>query len=146
MWQVILFRAFRYVGQIFAQNWALIRFVGIALLTYATATKIAAGATAIFQAVSLALNGQLTAQIPILSWVSTAMGIYKVQMALAAQQGVVLTGVIAKLRVALYSLWSALGPIGWIILGVVGCCWCGYAPMGQVYAISLWVGLQHIKN
>jgi phage-related protein len=115
-----IIRAFRYVGQIFAQNWALIRFVGIALLTYATATKIAAGATAIFQAVSLALNGQLTAQIPILSWVSTAMGIYKVQMALAAAQGIALTGVIAKLRVALYSLWSALGPIGWAILLISG--------------------------
>lgn len=113
-----IIRAFRYVGQIFAQNWALIRFVGIALLTYATATKIAAGATAVFQAVSLALKGQLTTKIPILSWVSTAMGIYKMQMALAAQQGIVLTGVTAKLKVALYSLWTALGPIGWAILGI----------------------------
>ena len=46
------------------------------------------------------------------------MGIYRVQMALAAQQGIVLTGVLAKLRVALYSLWSALGPVGWAILGL----------------------------
>ena len=115
-----IIRAFKYVGRIFAENWAMIKIAGAALITYAVATKTAAGATAIFQAVSLALNGQLTAQIPILSWVSTAMGIYKMQMALAAAQGIVLTGVIAKLRVALYSLWSALGPIGWAILLITG--------------------------
>jgi hypothetical protein len=115
-----IIRAFQNVSRVFIENWAMIKIAGTALLTYAAVTKIAAGATAIFQAVSLVLNGQLTAQTPILGWVSTAMGIYKVQMALAAAQGIVLTGVLAKLRVALYSLWTALGPIGWAILLITG--------------------------
>jgi hypothetical protein len=113
-----IIRAFQNVSRVFIENWAMIKIAGTALLTYAAATRTAAGATAILQAVSLSLNGQLITKIPLLSTVSTAMGIYKVQMALAAKSGIVLTGVLAKLRVALYSLWTALGPIGWIILGI----------------------------
>jgi hypothetical protein len=113
-----IIRAFRYVGRVFLENWAIIRFVTVTLLTYAVVTKTVAMATAIFSAVSLALKGQLAASIPILGLVSKAVGIYRVQMALASAQGVVMTGVIARLRLALYSLWRALGPIGWIILGI----------------------------
>jgi hypothetical protein len=113
-------RGFQFVARTFAENWGMIRFAATALLTYAVASRAAAGATALFQAISLALNGQLAAKIPLLSFVSTAMGIYKVQMALASAQGIVLTGVLAKVRVALYSVWSALGPIGWAILALSG--------------------------
>ena len=113
-------RGFQLVTRTFAENWGMIRFAATALLTYAVASRTAAGATALFQAISLALNGQLAAKIPLLSFVSTAMGIYKVQMALASAQGIVLTGVLAKVRVALYSVWTALGPIGWAILALSG--------------------------
>lgn len=95
-----------------------IKFVVIVLGTYLALTKAVTLAKQIMIAVTAVERGQLLAKIPVLNVVSTAMGIYRVQMALAAQQGIVLTGVIAKLRVALYSLWSALGPIGWIILGL----------------------------
>lgn len=114
----LIIRVFKYVGSVFAENWTWIRFVATALLTYATATKVAAGATTIFQLVSLALKGELAAKIPILSFVSRAMGIYRVQMALASAQGIALTGVLARLRIALYSFWTALGPIGWGILAL----------------------------
>ena len=113
-------RGFQFVTRTFAENWGMIRFAATALLTYAVASRAAAGATALFQAISLALNGQLVAKIPLLSFVSTAMGIYKVQMALASAQGIVLTGVLAKVRVALFSVWSALGPVGWAILLLSG--------------------------
>jgi hypothetical protein len=111
-------RAFRKVTKVFIENWDTIRFAATAILTYAAATKTAAAATATFKAITLALNGQLTAKIPLLSLVSTAMGIYRVQMALAAAQGIVLTGALAKLRVALYAIHTALGPIGWAFIGL----------------------------
>jgi len=95
-----------------------IRFVAIVMGTYLALTRAVTLAKQIMIAVTAVERGQFLAKIPVLNVISTAMGIYRVQMALAAQQGVVLTGVIAKLRVALYSLWSALGPIGWIILGL----------------------------
>lgn len=113
-----IIRAFGFVSRMFIENWAIIRFAATALLTYAIASRVAAGAAAIFQAVSLALKGQLATQIPILSFVSKAVGIYKLQMHLAAKSGVVLSGVLAKLKVALYSLWTALGPIGWAIIAI----------------------------
>src|SRR5690606_4097523 len=56
--------------------------------------------------------------IPILNVLSTAMGIYRVQMALASMQGIVLTGVLARLRIALYSLLTAIGPLGWALIGL----------------------------
>ncbi|HZK24129.1 MAG TPA: hypothetical protein VFC74_01940, partial [Oscillospiraceae bacterium] len=111
---------FQFVTRTFAENWGMIRFAATALLTYAVATRTAAGATALFQAISLALNGQLVAKIPLLGFVSTAMGIYRVQMALASSQGIVLSGALAKVRLALFSVWSALGPIGWAILALSG--------------------------
>ena len=95
-----------------------IKFVAIVMGTYLALTKAVTVAKQMMITITAVERGQLLAKIPVLNVVSTAMGIYRVQMALAAQQGVVLTGGIAKLRVALYSLWSALGPIGWIILGL----------------------------
>lgn len=113
-------RGFRYVTKAVVENWAIIKIAGTALLTYAAGVKAAAGATAVFSAVSLALKGQLAAKIPLLGLVSTAMGIYRVQMALASAQGIILTGVLAKLRVALYAVQTALGPIGWVLLAISG--------------------------
>jgi tape measure domain-containing protein len=113
-----VFNALGWVYGILRQNWGMVSVLATAFLTYATVSKIAAGATAAFRAISLALKGELASQIPILGWISTAVGIYKTQMALASMQGVVMTGVLAKLKVALYSLWTALGPIGWIILAI----------------------------
>lgn len=95
-----------------------LKFVVTVMATYYTLTKALAVAQWALVAATAAEKGQLLAKIPILNVVGTAMGIYRVQMALAAQQGMVLTGVVARLRVALFSLWSALGPIGWIILGI----------------------------
>lgn len=95
-----------------------LKFVVTVMATYYTLTKALTVAQWALVAATAAEKGQLLAKIPILNVVGTAMGIYRVQMALAAQQGMVLTGVVARLRVALFSLWSALGPIGWLILGI----------------------------
>jgi tape measure domain-containing protein len=95
-----------------------IKFVAIVMGTYLALTKAVTLAKKMMIAVTAVERGQLLAKIPVLNVVSTAMGIYRVQMALAAAQGIALTGVLAKLRVALFALWSALGPVGWIILGL----------------------------
>jgi tape measure domain-containing protein len=95
-----------------------IKFVAIVMGTYLALTKAVTLAKKMMIAVTAVEGGQLLAKIPVLNVVSTAMGIYRVQMALAAAQGIALTGVLAKLRVALFALWSALGPVGWIILGL----------------------------
>jgi tape measure domain-containing protein len=100
------------------RNWGMVKFVTTALLIYAVAIKTAAIAGGLLNMVTLALNGQLAAKIPLLSLVSTAVGIYRVQMALASAQGIVLTGVLAKLRLALYAVYTALGPVGWVLLGL----------------------------
>jgi tape measure domain-containing protein len=102
----------------FVQYGKQIKFVAIVMGTYLALTKAVTLAKKMMIAVTAVERGQLLAKIPVLNVVSTAMGIYRVQMALAAAQGIVLTGVLAKLRVALFALWSALGPVGWIILGL----------------------------
>ncbi len=113
-----VFNAFSWVYGILRNNWSMISILATAFLTYAAITKIATVATAAFQIISLALKGELSSHIPILSLVSKAVRIYKVQMASASLQGVAMTGALAKVKVALYSLWAALGPVGWAILGI----------------------------
>lgn len=115
-----IIRAFKYVGQIFAQNWALIRFVGIALLTYATATRIAAAATTIFKIASSVLKGTIAANVPILSALSIAINTYRLQVALAPVATNVFSAALYRLQAALHAVHVALGPIGWAILLVSG--------------------------
>lgn len=110
--------AFGFLTQSIANNWNVIRATASGLLTYAFAAKVVAEATKAWRIINLALQGSLLQKIPILSGVSTAIGMYRVQMHLAAASGVALTGVLAKLRVALFVVNSLLGPVGWAVLGV----------------------------
>ena len=116
-----------------------IKFVTVVMGTYLAITKAVTLAKQLMITVTAIERGQLLAKIPILNVVSTAMGIYRVQMALAAQQGIVLTGVLAKLRVALFALRSALGPVGWIMLGISGAVGVGTHLWGK-YTQSVYSG------
>jgi len=111
-------RGFAWVTGVIKRHWQAIRFAAVTLLTYAAAARVAAGAGSLLAVASQILNGQLTAKAGVLGLVSTAMGIYRVQMYLAAKQGLVLTGALAKLRVALYAVQAAAGPVGWLLLGL----------------------------
>lgn len=101
----------------------------ISFKTVTLAINTAKTAMATFGLVQKALAGESLITSGILGFVSTAMGIYRVQMRLAAMEGIVLTGVLAKIRVALYSVWTALGPVGWVVLAIAGALGIG---------ISLW--------
>ena len=107
---------FQYVVKVFADNWTFIKLAGTALVTYAIATKVATGATALFQLISMALKGTLTTSVPILSALSTAVGIYRVQMALAPAATNLFSLALYKVQAAAYAAWTALGPVGWAII------------------------------
>lgn len=111
-------RGFQYVTRAVVENWALIKIAGAALLTYAVGVRAVAGATAVFSAVSLALKGQLVTTVPILGLVSEAVWIYRRHLFLATVQKVAMAGAAAKLKLALWSLWTALGPVGWAIIAL----------------------------
>ena len=108
--------AFQYVAKVFADNWTFIKLAGTALVTYAIATKVATGATALFQLISMALKGTLTTSVPILSALSTAVGTYRVQMALAPAATNLFSLALYKVQAAAYAAWTALGPVGWAII------------------------------
>ena len=97
---------------------ALLLYVSLKYVIFAFNTSVRA--MEIFTLVQKALAGESLITSGILGFVSKAMGIYRLQMHLAAMQGIVLTGVLGKVRVALYSVWTALGPVGWAVLAIAG--------------------------
>ena len=103
----------------------------IAVKAVTLATKAATAASAIFAAVNALIKGELATQIPLLSGLSKVIGIYRLQMALAASQGIVLTGVLARLRVAIYAVYTAFGPIGWALLAITGVLTAGISLWGK---------------
>jgi hypothetical protein len=100
------------------QNWQAIKFAGTTLLTYVAVTKGAAAATATWRIATLALKGELMTKVPVLTAVSTAIGTYRLQMALAPAATNIFTAALLRLRVALYAVHTALGPIGWAVLAL----------------------------
>ncbi len=65
-----------------------------------------------------ALHGTLTAGPALFTFISKAIGIYRLQMHLASLAGITHVGVLESVKTALYSVYTALGPIGWILLAV----------------------------
>lgn len=110
--------AFGWVTRTLANNWQMIKLVGTGLLSYAAATKIVTAAIGTWKAVNLLLNGTLVTQIPLLSTASKAVAIYRTQIALAPVATNLFTGALLKLRVGLYAVHAAIGPVGWAILAI----------------------------
>jgi hypothetical protein len=114
----IAVKGFKFIAKAIAENWGVIKFAGLTLLTYTALTKGAAAATTAWRITTLALKGELMTQVPILSTVSAAIGTYRLQMALAPVATNIFAGALLKLRVALYAVHTAMGPIGWAILAL----------------------------
>ena len=76
-------RGFKWMARVFVENWGIIRFAATALIAYAVATRVAAGATTVFRVASMVLNGTIAAGVPVLSTLSAVINTYRLQMALA---------------------------------------------------------------
>jgi len=111
-------KGFKLITGAIVENWQAIKFVGTTLLTYVAITKGAAAATTAWRLATLALKGELMTKVPVLTAVSAAIGTYRLQMALAPATTNLFTGALLRLRVALYAVHTALGPIGWAILAI----------------------------
>ena len=114
----VIAKGFSLITGAITENWQAIKFVGTTLLSYIAITKTAAAATTTWRIATLALKGELMTKVPVLTAVSTAIGTYRLQMALAPAATNIFTAALLRLRVALYAVHTALGPIGWAVLGV----------------------------
>lgn len=75
-------------------------------------------AAAMFSFIQKILAGDLIANTGFMGFLSTAATIYQGQMAGAAISTGFLTGALYSLRAAIYSVWVAIGPIGWAIIAL----------------------------
>ncbi|WDU82270.1 tape measure protein [Caloramator sp. Dgby_cultured_2] len=120
IWQIIVgvFNTIKNNWNIFGPiiKGVLLYFVSFKLATIAV--NAATKAVSLFRAINLALIGESTITSGIIGLLSRAVGIYRVQLKLAAMEGVTLTGVLAKLRVAIFSVWTAIGPVGWVVMAI----------------------------
>ncbi len=115
----------RAVAQSIARNWAIIRPIVLgaatAFLSFKLATLIitlAQKAVSGLAFVMAVLRGEAVATSGILNFVARAVQIYRLQLHLASMAGITHVGVLQTIRTALYSVWTALGPLGWAIIGV----------------------------
>ncbi len=111
-------KGFNLVTGAIVENWQALKFVATTLITYTVITKGAAAATTAWRIATLTLKGELMTKIPLLTAVSTAIGTYRLQMALAPVATNIFTASLLKLRAALYAVQAAFGPIGWVILAI----------------------------
>jgi hypothetical protein len=114
----VIAKGFSLITGAITENWQALKFVGTTLLTYIFITKGASAATTAWRIATLTLKGELMTQVPVLSAVSTAIGTYRLQMALAPAATNIFTAALLRLRAALYAVHTALGPIGWAFVGL----------------------------
>ncbi len=102
-----------------------LKFVAIVMGTYLVLLKtvtlakwLATVATTALTNSQLLLAGQSSATTGIIGFLSNVITFYKVQMLTASATTNVFTGALVRLRAALYAVWTALGPVGWAILGI----------------------------
>lgn len=121
-----------------ANNWSWIKYVigawlayRVAIFAVAQGTQILGNIMNVFRIGQAALKGELASSAGVLGLLSQAVGIYRVQMALAPVATGMFTGALLKLRTALYAVHAALGPIGWAILAISGVVAGGMALWGK---------------
>ena len=111
---------FQWLGRTLADNWFWIRNVITAFASYQFAVFATAKVSALFQTVMTVLKGEMVSSAGVMGFLSQAIGIYRVQMALAPATTNIFTGALLRLRTALYAVHTALGPIGWAIIALSG--------------------------
>ncbi|MGB9613905.1 MAG: phage tail protein, partial [Fervidobacterium sp.] len=110
---------------IIARQWNALRPIIIGVAWAFVSFRIAAifitaaeWATRMFTLAMAILSGEAIKTSGILAIVSRAIQIYRLQLHLASMSGITHIGIIQLLRTALYSLWAALGPVGWAIIAL----------------------------
>ncbi len=113
---------------------AVTAFLSFKLVTWVL--SLAAKAAAQFTFVTAVMRGEAVASSAILNVVARAVQIYRLQLHLASLEGIKHIGILQSLRIALYSVWSAMGPIGWAILGITAAVTAGITLWSK-YAASV---------
>lgn len=113
-----IIQGFKYVVRIFIDNWAVIKFATVAILTYTIASKAAAGAVALFNGAVLLLSGNLVANTGLLGFLNSVIVSYRGFVSGAAVTTNVFSGALVRLRAALIAVETAIGPIGWVLIGL----------------------------
>ncbi|MBW2672576.1 MAG: tape measure protein [Deltaproteobacteria bacterium] len=108
-----------------ARHWAIIKPVVLgavtAFLVFKTVTwvlTLARNAIVSFTLATAVMRGEAVVTSGILNFVARAVQIYRLQLHLASMAGIAHVGILQVLRTALYSVWAAMGPLGWAIMGV----------------------------
>ncbi|SMB97758.1 tape measure domain-containing protein [Thermanaeromonas toyohensis ToBE] len=126
-----------------ARYWAVIKPIVLGALAAFLSFRLvnwvfglAAKAVAQFTFITAVMRGEAVATSGILNFLARAVQIYRLQLHLASMAGVQHIGILQALRIALYSVWSALGPLGWAILGISAVVTAGIILWGK-YAASV---------
>lgn len=115
------------VGEFLAENEGLAHTLGIALVGLAGAATVAAGALGIMVAEAIVAETALVSAITATTTYSYVTAALSPSQLAAAASSFTLSGALATVSGALstaagaaLSFWAAIGPIGWVILGLIG--------------------------
>jgi hypothetical protein len=114
-------RGISWVTKAFIKNWGAIRFAATALLTFAVASKAINVAGVAVRSLTLflwALRGHAFSTSGVFGVLATSVRTYQAASIGAAGTTNIFTGALATLRGALYAVHTALGPVGWILIGL----------------------------
>lgn len=116
--------------------WAVLKPLIITTVIAFLSFRVVTGVLAQLTFIMAVMRGEAVATSAVLNFVARAVQIYQVQLALASAAGVAHVGVLQVLRTALYSVWAAMGPLGWAIIGVSAAVTAGIALWSK-YAASV---------
>jgi hypothetical protein len=117
----VVIRGFRWVTKILIENWRVIRFAATAFLTFAVASKAVSYAGVAVRGLTLllwALRGHAFSTTGAFGILATSVRTYQAASIGAAGATGIFTRALATLRGALYAVNAALGPVGWILIGL----------------------------
>ena len=116
-------RGVQWVSNAFIRNWGIIRFAATAFISYLVLSKTLSIARAAALAFSIALSvlrGQSVITSGAMGILSGIVQHYQATMAMAPIMTNAFTASLYRLAAAAGAVWSALGPVGWIILLISG--------------------------
>lgn len=114
-------RGVQWITNAFIKNWGAIKFAATAFISYLVLSRVinlARTATLAFSIAVSVLRGQSVITSGVLGVLSAVVQTYRLQMALAPVATNIFTASLYSLQAGLYAVWTALGPVGWVILAI----------------------------